>query len=83
VEKVLADLLLPFRKKDSAEAMRYIKGNGAFESMHMAFYKAQDLGNDGVWDIWQLEGTDMVWHFRGAPHVHTWVNIRKPGAKSA
>jgi hypothetical protein len=41
----------------------------------MAFYKAGDIGKDGVWDVWQLEGPNMVWYFRGAPHVHVWVNI--------
>jgi len=29
-----------------------------------------------VWDVWQLESPTMVWYFRGAPHVHVWVNIR-------
>jgi hypothetical protein len=43
----------------------------------MSFYKNFDIGNDGVWDIWQLESPNMLWYFRGAPHVHTWVNIRK------
>jgi len=76
VEKVLADLLLPFRKKDSDEAMKYIKKNGGVEALAMSFYKNLDIGNDGVWDVWQLESPTMVWYFRGAPHVHTWVNIR-------
>jgi hypothetical protein len=76
VEKVLADLLLPFRKKDTAEAMRYIKGAGGVNSLYMSFYKNLDIGSDGVWDVWQLESPNMVWYFRGAPHVHTWVNIR-------
>lgn len=76
VEKVLADLLLPFRKKDAAEAMRYIKGAGGVNSLYMSFYKNLDIGSDGVWDVWQLESPNMVWYFRGAPHVHTWVNIR-------
>jgi len=76
VEKVLADLLLPFRKKDSDEAMKYIKKNGGVEALAMSFYKHLDIGNDGVWDVWQLESPTMVWYFRGAPHVHTWVNIR-------
>lgn len=76
VEKVLADLLLPFRKKDSAEAMRYIKAAGGVNSLYMSFYKNLDIGHDGVWDVWQLESPNMVWYFRGAPHVHTWVNIR-------
>lgn len=76
VEKVLADLLLPFRKQDSAEAMRFIQENGGVAGLNMSFYKNLDIGNDGVWDVWQLESPSMIWYFRGAPHVHTWVNIR-------
>jgi hypothetical protein len=76
VEKVLADLLLPYRKKDTNEAMRHIKANGGVSSLAMSFYKNQDLGSDGVWDVWQLESPSMIWYFRGNPHVHVWVNIR-------
>jgi hypothetical protein len=76
VRKVMADLLAPFRKADADEAMKLIEANG-FENVHMSFYKNMDIGNDGVWDVWQLEGPAMVWYFRGAPHVHTWVNIRQ------
>ncbi len=76
VEKVMADLLLPFRKKDSDEAMRLIKANGGVKAMSMSFYKNLDLGGDGVWDVWQLESPTMVWYFRGHPHVHVWANVR-------
>jgi hypothetical protein len=38
-----------------------------------------DIGNDGVWDVWQIEGPFMRWYFRGSPHVHTWVHVREPG----
>lgn len=76
VDKVLADLLLPFRKKDQQEAMKYIKANGGVQSLSMSFYKNLDVGGDGVWDVWQLESPTMVWYFRGNPHIHTWVNIR-------
>jgi hypothetical protein len=76
VDKVLADLLMPFRKKDADEAMKYIRENGGVEGLTMSFYKNLDIGNDGVWDVWQLESPNMIWYFRGAPHVHTWVNIR-------
>jgi len=75
VRKVLADLLAPFRPADSAEAMKLIERNG-FEHLHMAFYKNQDVGKDGVWDVWQIEGPAMVWYFRGDPHVHVWAHIR-------
>lgn len=76
VEKVMGDLLLPFRKKDSSEAMKLIKNRGGIDSLHMSFYKNLDIGNDGVWDVWQLESENMVWYFRGHPHVHTWVSIK-------
>ena len=76
VEDVLADLLLPFRKKDVEEAMKYIQAAGGVDSLSMAFYRNLDLGVDKVWDVWQLESPNMVWYFRGHPHVHTWVNIK-------
>ena len=76
VRKVLADLLLPFRKADGEQAMRYIEKNG-FDNLHMAFFQRGDLGNDGVWDNWIIEGPSMVWYFRGAPHVHCWAHIRE------
>ncbi|GDX11224.1 hypothetical protein LBMAG57_29960 [Verrucomicrobiota bacterium] len=74
VRGVLSDLLAPFRKEDADEALKYVDAAG-FDNVHMAFYKAGDIGKDGVWDVWQLEGPNMVWYFRGAPHVHVWVNI--------
>jgi hypothetical protein len=76
VRKTLAALLAPFRKADADEAMKLIEANGV-DKLHMAFYKNQDIGDDGVWDVWQLEGPAMLWYFRGDPHVHTWVNIRR------
>jgi hypothetical protein len=75
VRKVMGDLLAPFRKQDADEALRYIEAAG-FDKLHMAFYKNQDIGSDGVWDVWQIEGPNMVWYFRGDPHVHVWVNVR-------
>ena len=75
VRKVMADLLAPFRKPDADEAMKLVEDAG-FDHLHMAFFKNEDVGNDGVWDVWQIEGPSMVWYFRGDPHVHVWVNIR-------
>jgi hypothetical protein len=77
VRKVMADLLAPFRKPDADEALKLVDAAG-FEHVHLAFFKQDDIGNDGVWDIWQLEGPNMLWYFRGSPHVHTWVNIGEP-----
>ena len=76
VRLVLADLLKPFRKEDAAETLKLIEAAG-FDHLHMAFYKNHDVGEDGVWDVWQIEGPSMVWYFRGDPHVHCWAHIRE------
>jgi len=75
VGKVLGDLLAPMNRADAGEARKYIDANGGVKSLSMSFYKQQDLGDDGVWDVWRLDGPTMSWYFRGAPHVHTWVWI--------
>jgi hypothetical protein len=77
VRSVMRDLLSPYRPSDAEETMRDIEANGGLDKIHLSFYKQDALGHDGVWDIWRLEGPAMVWHFRGSPHVHTWVNVVK------
>ena len=76
VRKVMADVLAPFRRRDAEEALQLVEKNG-FDHLHMSFYQNQDVGKDGVWDVWQIEGPAMLWYFRGEPHVHTWVHIRE------
>ncbi len=75
VRNVLDDLLLPFREADRKESLALIEKSG-FDDLHLSFYKDEDVGQDGVWDVFQIEGPNMVWYFRGDPHVHTWVHIK-------
>ena len=75
VHKVMHDLLAPYREGDVKEALGCLKSGGGLDSLCLAFYKDKDIGSDEIWDIWRLEGPTFVWHFRGAPHVHTYVNI--------
>jgi hypothetical protein len=75
VEKTLKKLLSPYRTDDVDEVMDMVKAGGGFDKLHFAFYQEGDLGNDKVWDIWRVEGPSLVWHFRGAPHVHAYINV--------
>ena len=77
VMKVVGDLLAPFREEDAQEAIKHIK-SGGIENLHLSFYRDENLGDDEVWDVWQLEGPNMVSYFRGLPHVHAWLHIREP-----
>lgn len=79
VEQVVKVILAPYRPEDVEEALAVLKRGGGFDKLHMAFYKQGDLENDRTWDIWRVEGPTFVWHFRGAPHVHTYVNIATKG----
>jgi hypothetical protein len=77
VESVIKVILAPYREADVEEAVAIMKDGGGIDALHMAFYESDDIGGDHEWDIWRLEGPTFVWHFRGAPHVHAYVNVAK------
>lgn len=77
---VLATLVEPYRQDDRDEALRCLlgqtqNGQSGLEACSLAYFAQGDVGGDGVWDNWRLEGPSFVWHYRGAPHVHVWVNV--------
>ena len=75
LQKVLSMLIEPYRQSDRDEAVACLKTQGGLDACHLAFYEQGDVGKDGVWDNWRLEGPSFVWHFRGKPHVHIWINV--------
>ena len=66
---------IPFRETDRAEVEKCLAAQGGLDACRLAFYSGEDIGEDKVWDNWRLEGPSFVWYFRGAPHVHVWVNV--------
>jgi Protein of unknown function (DUF3500) len=77
VSQLLEMMLRPFRAFDAEEVRVCLDANGGVEKLRLTFFKEGDLGNDGVWDIWKLEGPAFSWYFRGSPHVHTWLNVAR------
>lgn len=75
LQKTLAKLLEPYRQSDRDETLACLKAQGGLDACSLAFYQKGDLGRDGVYDVWRLEGPSFVWHFRGMPHVHVWVHV--------
>lgn len=75
VQEVVRTLVEPYRQGDRDEVLECLKVQGGLDACHLAFYQENDIGGDGVWDNWRLEGPSFVWHYRGAPHVHVWVNV--------
>lgn len=75
LQKVLLSLLEPYRQEDRQEALTCLRKQGGLDKCGLAFYQDGDIGKDGEWDNWRLEGPSFVWYFRGSPHVHVWVNV--------
>ena len=75
LQKTLQKLVEMFRQSDQDEVAQCLKTQGGLDACSLAFYTDHDIGKDKVWDNWRLEGPSFVWHYRGAPHVHVWVNI--------
>ncbi len=78
-ERSIKTMLAPYREEDVQEVLSILKNSGGLDQLHLAFYQEGDLEDDKVWDIWRVEGPSFVWHFRGAPHVHTYVHIGVTG----
>jgi hypothetical protein len=75
LETTLSVMLQPYRDVDHEDVLACLAKQGGIEKCSLAFYSAGDIGDDGVWDNWRLEGPSFVWYFRGSPHVHLWINI--------
>lgn len=75
VQKVLESLIEPYRTEDRDEIRECLKKQGGLDKCWLAFYKDGDIGDDGEWDNWRLEGPSFVWYFRGHPHVHIWIHV--------
>lgn len=75
LEKVLRDVLSPYRKDDVDEVMDIVKKTGGMDAMHLMFFREKDAKPTQPWSFWRLEGPGLVCNFRVLPHVHTYVNI--------
>ena len=75
VHKVLEALLEPYRQEYRDQVLACLKKQGGLEKCRLAFYEEHNLGKEGEWDNWRLEGPSFIWYFRGAPHVHTWIHV--------
>lgn len=75
VKQLLEDMLRPYRKVDAEEVRACLEEAGGIDRLRLTYAKEGDIGDDGVWDIWKLEGPAFAWFFRGSPHVHTWLHV--------
>ena len=75
LQAVLGTLVEMYRPSDQTEALACLTKQGGLDACSLSFFSDRDIGKDKVWDNWRLEGPSFVWHYRGEPHVHVWVNV--------
>jgi len=69
-------MLACFRPDDVEATMKAVEERKLMDQLHVSCYGDRyDIGNDGVWDTWQIEGPEMVWYFRGVPHIHAYFHL--------
>lgn len=75
--ETMKDMLAMFRSDDVTATLKTIEDKGVIDRLHVSWYDGKyDIGSDQVWDTWQIEGPDMVWYFRGQPHIHSYFHLK-------
>jgi hypothetical protein len=75
VERVMRELVAPYRREDGDEVMEIVRTNGGMDKLGFAFYTEGERSAREPWSFWRLEGPGFVWSFRALPHIHTFVNV--------
>jgi len=69
-------MMAMFREDDVEATISAIQKNGIVERLHVSWFEGKyDIGSDRVWDTWQIEGPDLVWYYRGEPHIHCYFHL--------
>ncbi|MEZ6060160.1 MAG: DUF3500 domain-containing protein [Planctomycetaceae bacterium] len=76
-KETMKKMLAMFREDDVNATMASIGERGMVDRLYVSWYDGKyDIGSDQVWDTWQIEGPEMVWYFRGQPHIHSYFHLK-------
>jgi hypothetical protein len=76
--EVVAGILDTYAEDAAAYAWQCLDRNGGVDALHFADYDVDFEGGrhagDGASQIFRIEGPAAVFHFRGEPHLHAFIN---------
>jgi hypothetical protein len=80
----MRDMLAMFREDDVKATIQTIRKQNIADNLTVSWFSGQyDIGSDKVWDTWQIEGPNMVWYFRGLPHIHCYFHLKASPPRQA
>ena len=83
---VVAGILDTYADEDAAYAWQCLERNGGVDALRFADYD-RDFGGysrsagDAPSQVFRFEGPAAVFHFRGEPHVHAFLNVAMDGER--
>jgi hypothetical protein len=72
-------ILATYAPEDSAYARTCLDANGGIAGLSLSYYQRGQDGDIPDAQVFRLEGSGAVMHFRGYPHVHAFINIAMDG----
>lgn len=83
--ELVVGILETYADDSAAYAWQCLERNGGVDAHHFADYDEDFDGGrragDGPSQIFRVEGPAAVFHFRGEPHVHAFVNVTMDGER--
>jgi hypothetical protein len=79
VRELVDAILSTYPSGDVVFANECLTANGGLDALRLAYYRDGEIDGSGVCQIFRLEGPAAVFYFRGAPHVHAFVNVAMDG----
>jgi hypothetical protein len=75
VERILST----YPADDVAYARECLTANGGIDALFLSYYQHGQDGDIPEAQVFRLEGPASVFHFRGYPHVHAFLNVAMDG----
>ncbi len=83
--ELVAGIVETYADDQAAYAWQCLERNGGVDALHFADFDEDFEGGrragDGPSQIFRLEGPAAVFHFRGEPHLHAFVNVTMDGER--
>lgn len=75
--ETMRNMMAMFRDDDVNATIATIEKIEIVDRLYVSWFTGKyDIGSDRVWDTWQIEGPEMVWYFRGEPHIHCYFHLK-------
>ena len=79
VRDLIDGILSTYPSRDVVYAQECLAANGGIDALFLAFYAHGEDGPIPEAQVFRLEGPAAVFHFRGHPHVHAFMNVSMDG----